>query len=336
MKDKKCTSVPIEITSCEIYVGLVGEDGVTKEGCESVNNALEYEKCYYNDESGSCETLTRPCSDYKGKDPTICRKYSASNDHECGIVDEKCAEIKTYNYKNCFNYKGKDKEVCESIQSMNDFQTKYFLDEGYCNEKRKECSEAKSEIECAKINPSNYHKMCIFNGNSCVEQYKSCEEYKEDQGTITKDECESIIIKGNNDKDYLNKKCQYDVNDKSCKTVNKKCSDFKVDSIANLCSVITVSNDAQRCSYSNGACTLIDKPTCYELYDSKNVTEEICSKAKASNENRICGLKSDSQKSGCQEYSNPSPSKTTVNQNSYQIGTKYLDIFGIALLCLLI
>ena len=71
MKDKNCTSVPIEITSCAIYVGLIGSDNVTKEGCESVKNALEYLKCVYNEESKSCITETLPCADYKGKDPTI-------------------------------------------------------------------------------------------------------------------------------------------------------------------------------------------------------------------------------------------------------------------------
>ena len=332
MKEKKCTSVPIEITSCGIYIAIVGSDKVTKEGCESVKNALEYEKCVYDAESKSCQTST----DYKGKDPTICRKYGASDDHECGIVDEKCVEIKKYAYKDCFYYKGKNKEVCESIQPNYDFRLKCFIEDGYCNNKYKECSDAKSEVECVDIRPSNNNKMCIFNGNSCVEQYKSCEEYKKDGGSITKEACESIILPDNDDKDYFKKKCQFNENDKSCKTINKKCSDFKVDSIANLCYKIPITNDAQRCSYSNSACTLIDRPTCYELSESKNVTEEFCSKATTTNENKVCGLKSDSlgYRRGCQEYSNPSASQAADNQSSYKIGAKYLDIFAIALLCL--
>ena len=223
MKDKKCTSEPIEITSCEIYVGQVGNDKVTKEGCESVKNALEYEKCVYDSESKTCKTETLPCADYKGKDLSICRKYSASSGHECGIVDGKCAEIKTYIYKYCNRYTGKDKEknICESIQPVYDFSKKCYLTEYYCDEKAKECSDANSEIECLNIYPSNENKMCIFNGTSCVEQYKSCEAYKNDGGSITKEACESIIIQ-----DDYKKKCQFNENDKTCKAVNRKCSDF--------------------------------------------------------------------------------------------------------------
>lgn len=40
MKDKKCTSEPIPITSCEIYVGQVGNDKVTKEGCVNQSKML--------------------------------------------------------------------------------------------------------------------------------------------------------------------------------------------------------------------------------------------------------------------------------------------------------
>ena len=87
---------------------------------------------------------------------------------------------------------------------------------------------------------------------------------------------------------------------------------------------------------------MVNKPTCYELSDSKNATEEICSKAKTTSDNKVCGLKSDSDKPGCQEFSNPSPTKTTSTQStqssksSSKNGAKYLDMFGIALFCLLV
>ena len=336
MKDKNCTSVPIEITSCAIYVGLIGSDNVTKEGCESVKNSLEYQKCVYNEESKSCITETLLCADYKGKDLSICRKYRASSGYECGIVDGKCAEIKSYIYKYCNNYREKDKEkdICESIQSVYDFSKKCYLNlnDNYCAEKAKNCSDANSEIECVNIYLSNKNKMCIFNGTSCVEQYKSCEAYKNDGGSITKETCESIIIQ-----DDYKKKCQFNEQDNSCKAVNKKCSDFKIDSIANLCYNNTLTDDTKRCSYSNNACSLVYKPTCYELSYSKNATEEICSNAKTNSDYKVCGLKSD--KKGCQDYSNPSPTKKTSSQSSQSSsknGAKYLDVFAIALYCLLV
>ena len=84
---------------------------------------------------------------------------------------------------------------------------------------------------------------------------------------------------------------------------------------------------------------MVNKPTCYELSDSKNATEEICSKAKTNSGYKVCGLKSDSNRKGCQEFSNPSPTKITSTQSSKSSsknGAKYLDMFGIALFCLLV
>ena len=117
---------------------------------------------------------------------------------------------------------------------------------------------------------------------------------------------------------------------------------MKIDYIANLCYNNTLTDDTKRCSYSNGACSLVNKPTCYELSNSKNATEEICNKAKTNSEYKVCGLKTDSNKKGCQEFSNPSPTKTTNTQStqssksSSKNGAKYLDIFVIALFCLLV
>lgn len=192
---------------------------------------------------------------------------------------------------------------------------------------KKECSDAKSEIECSLITLSDDNKMCIFKENSCVEQYKSCEAYQNSGATIEKDTCESIILISN-----YTKKCLYDDKTKTCTFADKKCSDFKVDSIASFCYNSILSNDTKRCSYSNGACSLIDKPTCLELYKSLNATEEICKKAKTSSDYKICSLKSD--KSGCDEFSNPLVSSNQEFQD--QNGAKYLDMFAIALICLLL
>ena len=62
-----------------------------------------------------------------------------------------------------------------------------------------------------------------------MEQYKSCEAYQNSGNTIDKNTCESIIIK----EDYK-KKCQFNEGSKTCTLIDRKCSDFKVDSIANL------------------------------------------------------------------------------------------------------
>lgn len=337
MKDKKCTS-ELELKSCYDYNNAVAYENKTKEGCESIKLANSYEKCYFNENNKYCNSQTLPCSDYTGNDPAICRLYAASKSKSCGIVNGKCVEINNYIYKYCYNYSGKglDKKICEEIQpkygNEYDFSKKCVLvDEYRCEEETKDCSEAKSEIECLAIIPEDTKKRCIFKGNSCVEQYNSCEDYQNSGAEIDKNTCESIIMEN---KPYS--KCKFTEGSKTCTEVTRKCSEFKFDTIANLCYNNTLSLDTKRCSYSNNACSLIDIPNCLELYHSKDATEEICNKAKTSSDNKICSLKIDG--SGCDEFNNPNPKSTSDStsnsENASEDDGKYLDAFGIALVVL--
>ena len=332
MKDKKCTAEQFVISTCSEYNERIHLEDKTKEGCESIASTNVYEKCSFNEGTHFCNSQKLPCTDYKGNDEKICRLFSSSTKSKaCGILEGKCVEIDNYIYTSCLGYSGKDKEVCEGIQPKDgksyDVSKKCIFKDEVCQEAFKECSEAKNEVECSEITPTDTNKICIFKDNTCVEQYESCQAYQNSGATKDKNTCESII-----NKDYK-KKCQFNEGTNTCTETTRKCSDFKVDSLASLCYNNTLATDTQRCAYSNKACSLITKENCLELYDSNDATEEICNKAKTSTDKKVCSLKSDN--SGCDEFSkSKTNSESTPNSNPSQGTGKYLDIFAIGLLAL--
>ena len=337
MKNKKCTSEPFKPITCYEYNIYLTDKEKTKEGSESLQSTFVNEKCLFVEENKLCTSQEQYCTNYTGTDPIICRPFVAIRaSKECVIKEGKCVEIDSYIYNHCHNYYGKDKNIREAIQTktrmLYDISLKcifhYDEDSPYCEEVAKNCSEAKSEIECSKLKPTDTNKICIFKENSCVEQFKICEAYQNSGATIDKETCESIIMES----DYR-KKCQFIGG--RCTQAKRKCSDFNVDSIANLCYNNILPLDTKRCSYSNKTCSLIDKSTCLELFDSKNATKDNCSKAKTSSDYRICSLKS--YGSGCDEYSNPVV-KPASNSESESGGKKNdgknLDLFVFILFAL--
>ena len=107
-------------------------------------------------------------------------------DKTCSIINGKCIETLTLNY--CSDYNGTNKEECESIlphyndgtndASVDPSSKCVFATEG-CIKESKNCGEAKTELECIYINPSDNNKHCAFVNNVCVEQYKTCQKYNE-------------------------------------------------------------------------------------------------------------------------------------------------------------
>lgn len=242
MKNKKCTAEQIAISTCDEYNDLISYEDKTKEGCESIVSTNIYEYCVFNDVTKRCYSEKLLCSNYTGNDEKICRLFvGSSSSKDCGIKDGKCVEIDSYIYTSCTSYKGKDKEVCEGIQlksgGLYDVTRKCVFNEGFCFEEKKECSDATDEIECSKLLPTDItNQICIFKDNACVEQYNSCEAYQNSDVAKDKTTCESII-----DEDDYKTKCQFNEGSKTCTKVSRKCSDFKVDSIASLCSATTLS-----------------------------------------------------------------------------------------------
>ena len=69
----------------------------------------------------------------------------------------------------------------------------------------------------------NNAKRCFYYNNNCIEEYKSCNDYKGNDKNI----CESILIFDYNNKIDVTKKCVY--KDNQCIKESKLCSEFQND-----------------------------------------------------------------------------------------------------------
>ena len=127
---------------------------LTTKNCDDANNEEEcknYEphdiinnECIYDSTEKKCIELPKQfnyCSDYSGKDPTICQSINPLNSEgksysypvKCNIVEDKCKLI----------------EKCENVKSIE---------------------------ECFAIKLKDTNKICYYDNtnNECIEQYKDC------------------------------------------------------------------------------------------------------------------------------------------------------------------
>ena len=307
----KCSK---QYKACEIY------DEDDRKTCESIKLTASNSRCILEHDK-TCKTEIKACSEYSGKSEAECSTYKASStDKTCSIVNGKCIETLTLNY--CSDYKGTNKEECESIQphyndgtndNLVDGSSKcVFATEG-CIKESKKCGEAKSELECTYIIPSDNNKQCAFVNNACVEQYKTCQLYNENEeaAKFSQTGCESIIF---NEASYpfTQYKCKYTAPTTgaakgTCERVARSCSEFKAELIKNQCTTITtsLSDISKKCVFNSNVntCSLIGK-TCLEL-NSVTLTdptadlEQICKNAVTSSSEKNCSVKDDD--SGCEE-----------------------------------
>ena len=305
----KCSK---QYKTCENY------DEDDRKTCESIKLTTSNYKCILEHDK-TCKTETKLCSEYSGKSEVECSTYKASSDDKtCNIVNGKCIETLTLNY--CSDYKGTNKEECESIQphyndginnALVDSSSKcVFATEG-CIKESKKCGEAKTELECIYIIPSDNKKQCAFVNNACVEQYKTCQLYNDNE-EVTKFSqagCESIIFV-ETDYPFSKFKCKYTAPTTegakgTCQRVARTCSEFKAEFIKNQCINIDISDISKKCVFNSNdsTCSLIGK-TCLELNsvtlsDPSADLEQICKNAATSSSQKNCSVKDDD--AGCEE-----------------------------------
>ena len=327
---------------CEAYNTQTKKD---KETCESIILSKDYKKCVFDSEKNSCNEEYKTCSEYTGTIAENCGAYKPSVDDDtkvCIFENNKCVEKTNYVFTSCSDYLGEDASICEAIQPFKSSKT-YEIDYGYkctydksnkqCNKVKKQCSEAMDEYECYKITPSNNDKYCIYKGNACQEEYISCQAYQKTGNTLNEEICNSIMIK-----DDIQNKCVFskgaDGARDTCQSTRKTCADFNIDLLAGVCSSLTVgSDDTKKCSLSNKVCSLVDKTTCLELYNSVNANEEICKAATTSSTNLACEYGNSNGIRGCFEVNKRNEQSNTDNNNAKE---KYLNKILFALLCLLL
>lgn len=239
--NNKCVS---QFKDCETYNG----QGTDKEMCESIKLYNDnYKRCFLEKDK-DCVRNLKLCSDYLGEDEEECTTQFRGSDTTkvCAFENNKCVEKSKFKF--CSEYRGTDKNICESIQpyiydeSAIDFSSKCEYGNYGCQKVKKKCEEAKNENECSSIIPTdNTNKICIFKDNACIEQYKSCQLYQNNEEKIYKSVCESIIPLTNPE---LNK-CEFNENGGVATCIEKRrlCSDFQSEFLKTQCLSIVLPDE---------------------------------------------------------------------------------------------
>ena len=321
------------------------KEKVTEEVCNAINPSLEYMKCVL-DEDENCVQIQRDCSEYEfGSGPD---DYRALFEFACNFYYKPADETKRCFLENgkcvakpagCSKYEGNDKATCESIIPISEFwgsslqeTHKCVLDEdNVCTMIKKGCNEAKTEYECSQFEPPNSDKECIYLNGECKEQYKNCDNYNNNgEEEVNQNVCESIVMK---DSSY---KCIFDTSNKKCIQKKKDCSDLnKNDFYSEICSSISLSSLAKKCTYDNSACSEVNK-SCLELKEQSGVTEEICLAASTSNSNKVCIINESG--AGCLETeknSNQNNGNTDNNNNSKKNNGCFIKMIKFSLLLII-
>ena len=314
-------------------------------------------------ESNRCKTRNKKCREANSKEECkLIAKTGVSNPERkvCEYFGNQCSET----FKYCSDYRGTNSTECYNIipydqygEKIDEF-SKCVFEEGKCQRVPKNCSDADDNpILCAEISPyikDNSTKYCRYNKykndtykNKCIEDYKTCESYREtstngfdteiiDKATI----CYNIIPQG-----YNKGICKFTKDERDgiykCVSYNN-CSAFdeKIEEYSELCN----NQSNKECSYksSSATCENIER-TCNEIRFNTADTgsEEYCNKFEASKPFKKCSLKED--KSGCEEkyieldfstaassYKNP-PGSESVESSEIVKGIHLIMI----LLCLL-
>lgn len=114
----------------------------------------------------------------------------------------------------------------------------------------------------------NDAKRCVYYNNNCIEEYKSCQDYTENDKSI----CQSILIFDYNNKIDVTKKCVY--KDNQCIKESKLCSEFQNDFYSNeLCRKLSTNDSSKTCIFYENKC--IETYANCEDYDT-NVDGDIC------------------------------------------------------------
>ena len=290
-----------QFNACEKY------EEKNKTICESIAlyDSPNYKCILYHDKV--CKTEQKLCSEYLGDSEIECKKYKASVDtKKCVLENHKCVEKSILNY--CSDYRGTNKEECESIKpfrtdvdSVDPSSKCVYTIEG-CIKQSKGCGDATTESECLAIVLENTKKQCVYIGNSCTEQYKTCLLYYDNENTIDKTICESILIQetGYPSAEY---RCEYAApatgqTKGTCTRKKRSCSDFEPKLIQRECGSISLTDITKKCVFNNNSCSPHYK-TCSELSTLLSATDDLCKNGVTSSADKSCVAKSD--KSGCEE-----------------------------------
>ena len=266
-------------------------------------NVLNQYKCAFKNDK--CAQIKKSCSEYKeGEvqcDQLISPKDETKTKVKCSLQDKECVE----KYVTCGAYndivedetKRSEKE-CQEIQPteiedsslISSIHVKCYFDKDLklCKEGKKECTEMKDLESCtahSRLLENSSYKECYFKNSKCIEQFKSCEDYQDNEDKEKQNSKDCVAIR----EDSPTERCVFTAktanSNPKCETEKEKCSEISSDIYKNICTSID-----SKCVYNNGACTT--------LIEKEKEKEKECPKCECTSKEK------DDNNSGNEKYLN--------------------------------
>jgi hypothetical protein len=309
--------------NCEAYNNYGGT--IDKTVCESIDLNSDYYKCVFTAGStkNTCEQKNKECKDATTYDE--CYNYVSSSDptnKKCAYKDNKCIE----QYKDCEAYNNNggvvEKSVCESID---DKSYKCVFTSGNpnrCERMKKACHEITDYSACLNSQPTDSNKKCKYIREECVEQYKDCETYNNNGGTIEKTVCESIKL----DEDTY--KCVFTSGNK-CEKKRKECKEAKESYECKSYYVLPSDTTNKKCVYKNNEC--IEQYKDCDAYNNNGgvVEKTVCESIELNSNSYKCVFTAGETKNtcekkskGCEDFNIESYKDSCGNYSPNEIGKK--------------
>ena len=309
------------------------DDTSTKKPEDSTNSLYSadpiYSQCFINTEN-KCDNRKKDCSKL---DKNLCNDQTLDNDKKrCFYQGNAYKEM----YKTCNDYnedtenKAKSENDCKNIVPWDDPDySECFInteEDNKCDTKKKECPKLSEEL-CEKQTLENTHKKCIYKDNSCIEKYKTCDDYNDDT-EADKNSAKCNEIEPFKKTDNYIYKCNYI--DNTCSEKKIICGEDYTGDDDKFCYSLTANleasdQDKYYCGISNeGKCSKLYRDC--EKYDGSE--SNICKSIQAldslykceidSKDNnkckpklKICSDYNKEDKIDCQYYAHSSGVKTT-------------------------
>jgi len=230
-------------------------------------------KCKIQEGKG-CTQVPKECNDYE-EGLNICNSLSAGSSKNCILNNGNCES----HYINC-NFDGVNEEKCKAnIPADSTQECVWDTSTNTCSKQKKKCEGTKgtyftNDYTCSSLSVTDSDKfLCLYSNNGCIQQYKTCELYNDNNDSNKKKEdCESWRIKESEGSTSYSHKCVF--NGGNCKT-GTTCSDFTYEI---GCINFSPSDPDKKCVFINNHCEEQYK-TC-ELYNTKEATKskDTCEK----------------------------------------------------------
>lgn len=268
-------------------------------------------KCLRN--SGECVETNRTCTEsqylYDWANKDNCKKLEVSDGASCIYVQNGCTEAYPCS-------KWTDQDTCDDNKTpLNDakddydylYKCKYNTANNKCEKVRKTCAEyddrllLKGDADCSQFSPEDStNKKCVYVYSSsswkCIEQYKTCQLYDENDAEKSRDECEGLIL------DDPNKKCVYIKEEHKCEEGNvyNNCNEYN-GSDRKICERILSPKRNFYCVLDKDSVCKERDFFCVEAYDRY----DCLIYAKPTDDTKKCvwnGSKCKEEYKGCEDY----------------------------------